>query len=69
MRTWQNNDYRDGGVVDILAVHSYSGVRLCMPIFFLGSKSFSKNFKTQMDTSLNKAQHSKSCYVNNIWLW
>jgi hypothetical protein len=30
---------------------------------------FRKNFKTQMDTSHNKAQHNKSRYVDNIWLW
>jgi hypothetical protein len=32
----------------------------------VGTKSF---LKTQMDTSLNKAQHNKSRYVDNIWLW
>jgi hypothetical protein len=30
---------------------------------------FQKKFKTQMNTSLNKAQHNKSRYVDNIWLW
>jgi hypothetical protein len=34
----------------------------------VGSKSFSKKFKTQMDTSLKKAQHNKGRYVDNIWL-
>jgi hypothetical protein len=64
--TWLNHDYGDGGVVDILAVDAYSEVEVCTPIFLgeaskkiLGSKSFSKKFKTQMDTSLNKAQHKQ----------
>jgi hypothetical protein len=34
----------------------------------VGSKSFPKKFKTQMDTSLNKAQQNNSRYVDNIWL-
>jgi hypothetical protein len=34
-----NNDYRDGGVVDILVVDAYSGVEVCMPIF-LGEASY-----------------------------
>jgi hypothetical protein len=67
--TWLNHDYGDGGVVDILAVDAYSGVEVCMTIFlgeaskisvFLGSKSFLKKFKTQLDTSLNKPQHKQS---------
>jgi hypothetical protein len=36
--TWQNHDYGDGGVVDILAVDANSGVELCTPIF-LGEAS------------------------------
>jgi hypothetical protein len=36
--TWLNHDYRDGGVVDILAVDAYSGVEVCTPIF-LGEAS------------------------------
>jgi hypothetical protein len=31
--TWLNHDYRDGGVVDILAVDAYSGVEVCTSIF------------------------------------
>jgi hypothetical protein len=62
--TWLNHDYGDGRVVDILALDAYSGVEVCMSIF-LGeaSKKISvanhcwKNCKTQMDASLNKAQH------------
>jgi hypothetical protein len=46
--TWLNHDYGDEGVVDILAMDTYSRVEVCMPIFlvrlaksfFLGSKSF-----------------------------
>jgi hypothetical protein len=38
MPTWLNQDYGDGGVVDILAVDAYSGVELCTPIF-LGETS------------------------------
>jgi hypothetical protein len=65
--TWLNHDYGDGGVVDILVLDAYSRVEVCTAIFlgearifFLGSKSFSIFFfKTQMDTSLNKAQHKQ----------
>jgi hypothetical protein len=64
--TWLNLDYGDGGGVDILAVDAYSGVDVCKPIF-MGEASnycgwqiiFKKKFKTQMDTSLNKAQHKQ----------
>jgi hypothetical protein len=51
MPTWVNHDYGDGGVVDILAVDTYSGVELCTPIFsvmlaiFLGSKLFLNFFQ------------------------
>jgi hypothetical protein len=54
--TWLNHDYGDGGVVDILAVDAYSRVEVCTSIN-VGGKSFKKKFKTQMDISLNKAQH------------
>jgi hypothetical protein len=64
--TWLNHNYGDGGVVDILVVDAYSRVEVCTPIFlgeaskiFLGGKSFSKNIKTQIDTSLNKVQHKQ----------
>jgi hypothetical protein len=53
---WLNHDHEDGGVVDISVVNAYSGVEICTLIFLI-CKSFSKIFKTQMDTSLNKAQH------------
>jgi hypothetical protein len=33
MPTWLNQDYGDGGVVDILVVDAYSGVDVCTPIF------------------------------------
>jgi hypothetical protein len=48
------------GVVDISAVDAYSEVEVCTPIF-LGeaSKSFLNFFKTQLGTSLNKAQHKQ----------
>jgi hypothetical protein len=50
--------------VDILVVDAYSKVDVSTPIF-MGEASnycgwqiiFEKKFKTQMDTSLNKAQH------------
>jgi hypothetical protein len=71
--TWLNHDYGDGGVVDILVVDAYSGVELCTPIFFgvrlannMGSRSFLKKNQNSMNTSLNKAQHNKSHYVDNI---
>jgi hypothetical protein len=35
---WINNDYGDGGVVDISAMDSYSGVEVCTPIL-LGEAS------------------------------
>jgi hypothetical protein len=61
---WLNHDYGDGRVVDILVVDAYSREEVCTPIFlggaskfFLGSKSFLKKIKTQLDTSLNKAYH------------
>jgi hypothetical protein len=64
MPTWLNHDYGDGGVVDILAVDAYSRVKVCMPIFLSEASKkiwltnhFQKKFKTQMDTSLNKAHH------------
>jgi hypothetical protein len=37
--------------------HQYFWVRLAKKI--LGSESFLNNFKTQMDTSLNKTQHKQ----------
>jgi hypothetical protein len=52
--TWLNQDYGDGGVVDILVVDAYFGVEVCTPIYFLdeasklfllGSKSFLENFQ------------------------
>jgi hypothetical protein len=66
---WLIHDYGDGGVVVILAVDVYSEVEICTPIF-LGEASkiflflwvanhFQKNFKTQLDTSVNKAQHKQ----------
>jgi hypothetical protein len=62
MPTWLNHRYGDGGVVDILVVVAYSGVEVCTPILLSeGSNKygwqiiFKKKFKTQMDTSLNKA--------------
>jgi hypothetical protein len=36
--TWLNHDYRDGGVVDILAVDAYYRVEVCTSIF-LGEAS------------------------------
>jgi hypothetical protein len=58
--------------MDILMVDAYSGVELCTPIFlvrlaiFFCSRSFSIFFKTEVDTSFNKAQHNKSRHVDNI---
>jgi hypothetical protein len=47
--TWLNHDYGDEGILDILAVDTYSRVEVCKPIFLgegskkiLGSKSFFK---------------------------
>jgi hypothetical protein len=65
--TWLNHDYRDEGVVNILVVDAYSGVKVCTPIYLGGASKkkiwvanhFRKKFKTQMDIFLNKAQHKK----------
>jgi hypothetical protein len=54
--------------MDILAVDAYSRVEICALIFLCGASKYVhiynfwianhlKKFKTQMDTSLNKAQH------------
>jgi hypothetical protein len=32
---WLNHDYRDGGVMHILAVAAYSRVEVCTPIFLV----------------------------------
>jgi hypothetical protein len=58
-----------GGVVDLLAVDAYCKVEVCMPIFlgeaskyiyiYILVENYLKKFKTQMDTSLNKAQHKQ----------
>jgi hypothetical protein len=55
--------------VDILAVDAYSGVEVCTPIFlgeaskifffFWVANHFLKKIKTQLDTSLNKAEHKQ----------
>jgi hypothetical protein len=63
---WLSHDYGNGGVVDISAVNTYSGMELCKPIL-LGETSkkvwmtnhFGKFSKLTMDTSLNKAQHKQ----------
>jgi hypothetical protein len=63
--TWLNHDYGDGRVVDILAVDAYPEWRYARQYFWVrlaisvGGKSFLTFFKTQMDTSLNKAQHKQ----------
>jgi hypothetical protein len=40
MPTQLNHDYRDGGVVDILAKDTYSGVELCTPVFLDEASNF-----------------------------
>jgi hypothetical protein len=63
---WLSHDYRNGGVVDISAVDTYSEMELSTPIL-LGEASkkncmanhFQKYSKLTMDTSLNKAQHKQ----------
>jgi hypothetical protein len=54
--------------VDISAVDTYSGVEVCTSIF-LGeaSNSFFIFFKTQLDTSLNKAQHKHELLCGKIF--
>jgi hypothetical protein len=49
-------------------VDAYSGMEVCSPII-LGeaSKSFLKFFKTQLDTSLNKAQHKQELLCGKIF--
>jgi hypothetical protein len=63
---WLNYDHEDGGVVGILVVDAYSGVDVCMSIFLI-RKSFLKNLQTQMDTSLNKAQHKQELLMWTIF--
>jgi hypothetical protein len=66
--TWLNHDYGDGGVVHILVVDQYFGVEAYTTIllgeaskifFFWKANHFWIFFKTQLDTSLNKAQHKQ----------
>jgi hypothetical protein len=55
--------------VDISVVEAYSRVEVCTPIF-LGeaSKSFlKKKFKTQLDTSHNKAQQKQELLSGKIF--
>jgi hypothetical protein len=56
------------GELWISAVDAYSGMEVCSPII-LGeaSKSFLKFFKTQLDTSLNKAQHKQELLCGKIF--
>jgi hypothetical protein len=69
MSIWLNHDHGDGGVVDISAVDTYSGVEVCTPIFLM-HKSFSKkSSKLKWTLPLTKLNINKSCYVDNIWLW
>jgi hypothetical protein len=37
--TWLNQDFGDGGVVDIFEVDAYSGMDVCTPIFMGGASS------------------------------
>jgi hypothetical protein len=39
MPTWLNQDYGDGGVVDMLAVDAYSRVEVYTPIFLGGASN------------------------------
>jgi hypothetical protein len=61
------------GVVDISVVDAYSGVEVCTQYFWVrlannvGSKSFFFKFKTQLDTSLNKAQHKQELLCEKIF--
>jgi hypothetical protein len=63
---WLSHDYGNGGVVDILAVDTYSGMELYTPILLLEASKkiwmanqFQKISKLTMDTSLNKVQHKQ----------
>jgi hypothetical protein len=76
--TWLNHDYGDGGVVEMLAVDAYFGVKVCMPIFldeaskiffFWVANDLKKNSKLNWTHPLTKFNTNKSCYVDNIWLW
>jgi hypothetical protein len=44
MTIWLNHDHRDGGVVDVSAVDTYSKVEVCTPIFLIYN-SFLKNLQ------------------------
>jgi hypothetical protein len=66
MPTWLNHDYEGGGlwiywwqthIPEWMYAHPYLWMRLAINV---GGKSFSnKKIKTQMDTTLNKAQHKQ----------
>jgi hypothetical protein len=70
---WISHDYRNGGVVDILAVDAYSRKELCMPILLgeLAKKIewqiiFKKIQNSQWTHPLTKLNINKSCYVDSI---
>jgi hypothetical protein len=62
---WLNHDYRNGGVVNISVVDTYSRMELCTQILLgeaskkIGWKIVLKKSKLTMYTSLNKAQHKQ----------
>jgi hypothetical protein len=70
---WLSHDYRNGGVVDILAVVAYSGEvrqyyweRLAKKF---GWQIIFKKFQNSKQTdNLTKLNTIKSCYMENIWL-
>jgi hypothetical protein len=66
LRRWGSCGYIGGGrIVQSGVMHgNIFWVKLAKKI--LVANHFQKNFKTQMDTSLNKDQHNKSRYVDNI---
>jgi hypothetical protein len=63
---WLSHDDGNEGVVDILAVDAYSGMKLCTSILLAEASKkicmtdhFKKISKVTMDTSLNKAQNKQ----------
>jgi hypothetical protein len=56
---WLSHDYEKGGVVNISAMDTYSGMELCTLQKFWMTNHFRKISKLTMDTSLNKAQYKQ----------
>jgi hypothetical protein len=61
---WQLWIYQWTHIPEWMYARQYFWVRLAINV---GGKSFSKKIKTQMDTSLNKAQHKQELLCGKIF--